>query len=293
MKTKVSVIIPSFNHSKFVESSIRSVLAQSGDFDLELIVVDDCSTDDSDLVIESLRENFNFKYIKNPTNQGLNFTIKNGVLNSTGNFLCFLASDDLFVKNKIQKQLNYLTNYDCDCVYSSANILNDEGQIIYEQNLLNFSNLLKRGKEHVIHLVCTDDTSGPLLQSSMLKREAAFHMLDVQSKYRSDDWVVLLSLLDNFKVGFINEPLFSYRLHSDNTHKKYWRMLSYRFEVVTSYVAVNHICYLPESLSNLFLSQASILFRHKLYSLSFRFLLASLSFGIPYRKFLSFLKRKF
>lgn len=290
---KVSVIIPSYNHSKYIDKAIESVLNQKCDCEIELIVVDDCSQDDTKNVIEELQKKFNFTFIGLKENRGVNNAIKMGVSVATGEFYSFLASDDFYLEDKLQKQLNLLVSNDFDCVYARASVFNEEGDFLFDQNLEGFNSDLLNGQHVAYNNVCKDDTSGPLLQSAILNKRAVLEMISVQAKFRSDDWVVLLSLLKNAKVGFLNCPVFGYRLHNQNSHKNFWKMFSYRVEVVSSYIAVESECNFPSSFSNLLISQSAILFRNKKYKLALRFAISSLAFGFPLKKLIAVFKRKF
>jgi glycosyltransferase involved in cell wall biosynthesis len=104
---KISVIIPSFNHGKYIVKALESVIQQSHPVD-EILVVDDASTDDTCQII---KDKFpNVRLLINKTNQGPSYSRNYGIESSTGDFITFLDADDLWPKDKIEWQYNYLIN---------------------------------------------------------------------------------------------------------------------------------------------------------------------------------------
>lgn len=109
MKTKsaaplVSVIIPSFNHGKYVRDAIASVLEQDYPH-LELIVVDDGSTDESHAILREYADVETVKIFLNDENRGQGARLNFGIDQSLGEFICILPSDDWFCPNKVRRQV--------------------------------------------------------------------------------------------------------------------------------------------------------------------------------------------
>lgn len=118
----VSVIIPAYNHELYVERAILSVINQSYK-NIELIVVNDGSTDDTWSVIKNLWHLHGecFK-IYNQENKGVCKTINRGISKSTGDYIAILASDDFFALNKLEEQIKLflVSSDDVGLVHSSA-----------------------------------------------------------------------------------------------------------------------------------------------------------------------------
>src|SRR5438270_10375032 len=89
----VSVLLPSFNHEAYVEQAIRSVLEQSYPA-VELVVIDDCSSDRTGEVAAELARAHGFTFAANPANLGLNATLEKALALSHGEYVSVLASDD-------------------------------------------------------------------------------------------------------------------------------------------------------------------------------------------------------
>ncbi len=107
MNDSVSIIMPSYNTAKFISGSIESVLAQTYS-DWELIIVDDCSTDNTDEVVKPFLSDSRIKYIKNEKNSGAAVSRNRALREAKGKWIAFLDSDDLWMPNKLQKQIAFM-----------------------------------------------------------------------------------------------------------------------------------------------------------------------------------------
>ena len=101
---KVSVIIPSYNAALYLDETIRSVLNQTYR-DLEIIIVDDASTDNTGEVLEKYLDDPRMKCIRNQKNSGLSFSRNAGIAASEGNLIAFLDADDIYLPEKLEKQI--------------------------------------------------------------------------------------------------------------------------------------------------------------------------------------------
>ena len=107
MKELVSIIMPSYNTGRFIKDTIESVLAQSYT-NWELIIVDDCSTDDTDQIIERYLTDNRIIYIKNKTNSGAALSRNRALREAKGKWIAFLDSDDLWEPLKLEKQIAFM-----------------------------------------------------------------------------------------------------------------------------------------------------------------------------------------
>ena len=106
----VSVIIPVFNEEKTVAVAIESVALQRTDFDVEILVVDDCSTDGTPVVLNALAEQYpNVQVLRNERNSGKGYSFKRAYDQSKGSYFHVLDGDDCFVcYEKLQRQVEFL-----------------------------------------------------------------------------------------------------------------------------------------------------------------------------------------
>ena len=124
----VSVVIPSYNHERFISASIESVLGQDVD-DLELIIVDDASTDASRHIIQKYaEEDARVRVIFHETNCGISKTMNDGIAAAKGKFLGEIASDDVWMKDKLSKQLAVLESDEDLIVFTEVEVIDESGQ---------------------------------------------------------------------------------------------------------------------------------------------------------------------
>lgn len=111
----ISVIIPVYNRESTIERAAKSVLDQTYK-NLELIIVDDCSTDKTADVIKSINDS-RIKYVKHPSNQGACVARNTGIANAKGDYIAFQDSDDCWRPDKIELQLKCLNEFCADICF--------------------------------------------------------------------------------------------------------------------------------------------------------------------------------
>ena len=106
MNKLVSIIMPSYNTASYIADSIRSVLAQTYP-NWELLIVDDCSTDETDSVVASFGDP-RIRYFKNEKNGGAAVSRNRALREAKGKWIAFLDSDDLWTPDKLEKQIGFM-----------------------------------------------------------------------------------------------------------------------------------------------------------------------------------------
>ncbi|MBE6941077.1 MAG: glycosyltransferase family 2 protein [Ruminococcaceae bacterium] len=107
MSELVSIIMPSYNTGRFIKETIESVLAQSYE-NWELLIVDDCSTDNTDEVVKPFLADPRICYIKNEKNSGAAVSRNRALREAKGKWIAFLDSDDLWEPEKLEKQIAFM-----------------------------------------------------------------------------------------------------------------------------------------------------------------------------------------
>ncbi len=139
---KVSVIIPVYNNSPYLDECMDSVINQTYE-NLEIIIVDDDSTDNSLEVIGKYRDK-RIKVIKLRKNSGAAIARNKGTEIATGDYLCFLDSDDYWVKDKIERQVKFITEGKYAFIYGDyAYYNNGKAKKVSVPKSLNYKQLLK------------------------------------------------------------------------------------------------------------------------------------------------------
>lgn len=109
MKELVSIIMPSFNTGEFISTAIKSVIDQTY-VNWELIIVDDCSTDNTDKVVHDFLSDKRIIYLKNKTNSGAAVSRNRALREARGRWIAFLDSDDIWHPEKLERQLKFMQN---------------------------------------------------------------------------------------------------------------------------------------------------------------------------------------
>jgi teichuronic acid biosynthesis glycosyltransferase TuaG len=205
----VSVIIPTYNSEKFIFRTLKSVADQSYP-NLEIIVIDDCSSDGTTLVVEKFIQNDErFKIIKLVSNSGNPGATRNYALDHVhGDFIALLDHDDIWLKNKIKAQLSFLLTNDLDFVYSPMwqfKRFNPFFGILYirpkVKSLITFEMLLC---ENLIQ------SSSVLVSAKALISTGKF---DANDSYRGiDDYDMWLRMSLNYRIGQLNQIQGLYRV---------------------------------------------------------------------------------
>lgn len=117
MEELVSVIMPSYNTAKFISDSINSVLYQTYK-NWELIIVDDCSTDNTDEAVKPFLSDNRIRYLKNEKNSGAAVSRNYALREAKGKWIAFLDSDDLWEKDKLEKQISFMEKNDYKFSYT-------------------------------------------------------------------------------------------------------------------------------------------------------------------------------
>jgi len=116
--TQVSVIIPPYNTALLIERTIRSVLEQNGDFELEILVVDDCSTDNTLAIVAGIADS-RIQIFRQEQNQGPAAARNRGLFEAKGQYCAFLDGDDYWAPGFLSETVNFLESHP-ECVAVSV-----------------------------------------------------------------------------------------------------------------------------------------------------------------------------
>jgi glycosyltransferase involved in cell wall biosynthesis len=123
---KVSVIMPSYNHEKYVAEAVRSVLCQTFN-DLELVIVDDCSSDGTVNEIKKFNDP-RIRFFRHENNQGVSVARGKCLEISRGKYIASISSDDVFMPDKLERQVEFLDkDPGIGALFSRAKIIDDDG----------------------------------------------------------------------------------------------------------------------------------------------------------------------
>ena len=127
MKDLVSIITPSYNTANFIGKTIESVLEQTYQ-NWEMIIVDDCSQDNTDEVVQQYLVDERIRYIKNEVNSGAALSRNRALKEARGRWIAFLDSDDLWSSNKLEKQVAFMAKNGYHFSYTNYEEIDSDGQ---------------------------------------------------------------------------------------------------------------------------------------------------------------------
>jgi len=206
----VSVVVPCYNHEYYVEKTIESIINQTYK-NIELIVIDDGSKDNSVKVIQELADKYDFTFIHRP-NKGLSATLNEGIKLSKGKYFCVCASDDYYALDKIEKQVAFMEeNNEFGMCYGKVIEFNNES--LKKRNKTNY----KTGM--IFDNLFLQDFSCPAV-TVMVKQKVFKDIGFFDENLAIEDWDMWLRIAYSYKIGFLDEYIAYYRLHDNNFHKQ-------------------------------------------------------------------------
>jgi glycosyltransferase involved in cell wall biosynthesis/SAM-dependent methyltransferase len=208
----VSIIMPIYNAEKFLKPAIDSCLNQSYQ-NLEIIVVDDGSTDKTAEICKEYTDHKFFHYVKNETNQGLIFSLNKAVSLSHGQFIARMDQDDIALPYKIQKQVQYMMEHpEVEALGTDVVLMADSDEMLGKprQLLTNDSAI-----EWAIISTCPLHHPTVIFNRTLLSEKKFSEELYAKDQHYAEDlglWSKIL--LQNKKIQVLKEPLLLYRKHS-------------------------------------------------------------------------------
>ncbi|MBR3979356.1 MAG: glycosyltransferase family 2 protein [Oscillospiraceae bacterium] len=206
----VSVIVPAYNCAPFIAQALDSALIQ--DVPLEIIVINDCSTDGLDSIMARYQTCPQIRYIKNETNLGVAETRNRGVRLAQGKYIAFLDADDYWEAGKLKKQIRLLEEKNAVICSTARELMNPDGTltgyIIPVKTEFTFRDLRLQNQ-----INCS---------SVLIKTEVA-REFPMQHDDSHEDYLMWLRILEKYKKGYaINEPLLKYRITNTGKSGNKW-----------------------------------------------------------------------
>ena len=207
-KIRVSVVVPAYNREKTIERCIQSIKRQTMQ-PYEIVLVDDGSTDQT----VRLAEGIPCKYLKilRQNHKGAQAARNLGILNAKGNYIAFLDSDDEWLPEMLEREIEYLLQRQNNCVlYSDCYIYDDKGKRVWRRPG-------RTGNTYHESLL----QGGPMFQSMLVKKSLLYKigLLDEKvAAYQEGETAIRLAKRAEFV--HIREPLFIYYCHSGETISK-------------------------------------------------------------------------
>ena len=229
LNPKVSIVLPTYNGAKYIRQSIDSCLTQTYG-NIELIIVDDGSTDESPEIIKSYKDE-RVKYLRHDENKGLPHALNTGFAKATGEFLTWTSDDNYYAEEAIEKMLSFLRDKNCSFVYCDFYRFEDE----------NPSNLNTIRLPDALALENHNKVGACFLYSRKVKESIGNYDPDTVLAEDYDYWI---RVSKKFSMCHLNEPLYLYRIHEESL----FRTRYYEIQIVALLVRMkNNVLDIPQA----------------------------------------------
>ena len=226
----VSIILPYYKKKDFIKETINSILNQSyKDFEV-IIIYDDDSLEDLDYIKSLISTDSRLKLIINKQNIGAGLSRNIGINNSVGSYLAFIDSDDLWTKDKLIKQIEFMEKNNYLISHTSYEIINTSGKKLSYRKAenLNFKKLLKS---------CNIGLSSVILKKELLKDNLRF--VNLKTK---EDFVLWLKISKNGNIIYgLDQNLLLWKKTKNSLSSSTIRKLIDGFFVYNNYLGFNFV----------------------------------------------------
>lgn len=198
MDKLISIILPTYNGSKFINQTIDSCLNQTYQ-QFELIIVNDCSTDDTESIVQEY-DDPRVRYFKNEQNLKLPKTLNAGFANAKGEYLTWISDDNYFADDALKKMVAELEEKNSDLVCAPYYTINDENEITGSREVGPVENILLDN----------------IVKACFLYKKEVHEKLE---GYSGDLFLVedydfwIRTVYHGFKLSFLQEKIYYYRFH--------------------------------------------------------------------------------
>lgn len=224
----VSVVIPSYNHADYIGKTIQSVLNQTQK-EVEVIIIDDGSRDNSREVIEAvveLNQEQNIVAVFRE-NRGLCRTLNEGLRMAAAPFFSYLGSDDLWHEAKLENQKKKL-----DLEFRFAACYSDCYSIDGNDDIMHRFGEIYAYREGQIYDDLVWMNFHPASPTNFFRTEVLRDVGGFNENHRIEDWDLWIRIARQHPIGFINQPLASWRNHNSNASKNFDGMYTYLTSVL-------------------------------------------------------------
>ncbi len=239
----VTMIVLSYNHSRFILETLESVKAQTYKH-TELIIVDDCSTDDSVAVIDRwLQENqIECTFIRHQRNQGICKSLNDALAVATGKYVSMIASDDVWLPDKIALQVEIMESQpdDVGVLYSDAFQMDEHGHSLHNTYHATYWKLTEMPQGEVLDTLLQGNfIPGP---TALIRRCCYDEVGLYDENLPWEDWDMWMRIARRYSFLYSPTPSTKYRNHQKSlSHSDPVRMLKDSFKICAKQFRIGHL----------------------------------------------------
>lgn len=220
MNELVSIIMPSYNTAKFISETIESVLAQTYP-NWELIIADDCSTDDTDAVVRPYLADGRIRYIKNEKNSGAAVSRNRALREAKGKWIAFLDSDDLWLPEKLEKQIAFMEQNDCRFSYTNY-IEIDENSVPNGRSVTGPKKITRHGMYNYCWMGCL----------TVMYDAETVGLVQIADIKKNNDYAMWLKACKKADCYLLDEVLAKYRKRSGSISRHgYTKLIKWHYKL--------------------------------------------------------------
>jgi len=227
----VSIITPSYNTAKFINETIESVQKQTY-LNWEMIIVDDCSLDNTDAVVERYLDDKRIKYLKNKKNCGAAICRNKALREAKGRWVAFLDSDDIWLPSKLEKQIRFMEANNYQFSYTDYEEINEEGKLLGVR-ITGPQKITKYGMYNYCWPGCL----------TVMYERKTIGLVQIKDIKKNNDYAMWLSICKKADCYLLKKALAKYRKRKNsisrhsirtmvNWHYKIWREVEEKGTIV-------------------------------------------------------------
>lgn len=257
MDELVSIIMPSYNTANYIAASIQSVLDQTYP-NWELLLVDDCSTDDTDAVVAPFLSDARIRYLKNERNSGAAISRNRALREAKGRWIAFLDSDDLWYPTKLEAQLKFMQSHGCHFSYTNYEELNEAGTQ---------TGVLVSGPKRITKTGMYD-FCWPGCLTVMYDAEAV-GLIQIADIRKNNDYAMWLKVCKKADCYLLQSTLARYRRRSGSiSRQSYLKLIRWHYKLFREAENRNPVCSAILTFRNLFFGlMKKLLYTRKVHAL--------------------------
>lgn len=241
MSELVSIIMPSYNTGRFINETIESVLAQSY-VNWELIIVDDCSTDNTDVIVSEFLNDSRIRYIKNEKNSGAAVSRNRALKEAKGKWIAFLDSDDLWEPDKLENQISFMNDNGYHFSYTNY-IEIDENSKPNGKSVTGPKRVTKRGMYNYCWIGCL----------TVMYNSEVIGLIQIEDIKKNNDYAIWLKVCKKANCYLLDETLAKYRKRSGSiSNHGYLALIKWHYKLYREAEKKNLVSAIILTIRNLF-----------------------------------------
>lgn len=212
----VSFVVPCYNYGRYLRDCLDRIFRQEGGYDIEVIAINDCSTDDTLEILRSY-DDPRMRIIDHEVNRGHIFTVNEGLAAATGKYIVRIDPDDRHRLNFLRRTVPILERYpEVGLVYADVALINAAGEVTAACSDTDHGGKDFKGNE-LIPLLKKNFICAPTV---VARREAWMEAWPVPDGLAFNDWYFNIMLARKWEFYYVHAVLADYRVHASQHHTK-------------------------------------------------------------------------